>query len=65
MERDTPEGVGLGDGAWLAWRVRTGKKGESEDEEEEDAVIDIDDPGWDVVLPSLEEVEEVEDAMEP
>lgn len=64
MERDTPEGMGLGDGAWLAWRVRTGTSVDSEGEEEGDAVIDRDDPGWDVVLPSLEEVEEVEDAME-
>ena len=64
VERDTPEGMGLGDGAWLAWRVRMGKRGDSKGEEESDAVSDRDDPGWDVVLPSLEEVEEVEDAME-
>ena len=41
-----------------------GKRGNSEGEEDGDAVSDRDDPGWDVVLPSLEEVEEVEDAME-
>jgi hypothetical protein len=58
---DTPAGAGLGDGSWLAYRVK--KEGSSDDvsvDENGDVVVPDDmegDQGWYVVLPSFEEDE--------
>lgn len=59
-QKDTPDGIGLGDGGWVAWRVRGSTKAEEDDEDEVEDLLsgDMDDRGWDVVLPSLEEAEE-------
>lgn len=59
-QKDTPEGVGLGDGGWVAWRVRGSKNADEDDEDEVEELLsgDSDGRGWNVVLPSLEEAEE-------
>ena len=56
---DTPEAAGLTDGSWVAYRVKTTEKEKGQLDEEADFEkgipdIEIDeDPGWDVVLPSV------------
>lgn len=64
---DTPAGLGLTDGSWLAYRVRSA--GVEEDDEAKvnldgDVVVDVnmaDDPGWDVILPAFEDEEDMEE----
>lgn len=48
--------AGLDNGHSIAFRFR--KPGKSEQADENNMVLDLDDPGWDVVLPKLEEEEE-------
>lgn len=58
MLNESPAGDGLGDGSLIAYRIKLAKN-----EEEDDAMTDvIDDPGWDVVLPSYDD-EPAEDEM--
>ena len=56
----TVEAAGLTDGSWVAYRIRNGNVKEEEDEEG-NMMVDIDDPGWDVVVPSFEEADAVEE----
>jgi len=51
---DSPAGAGLVDGSWLAYRIKTIRPQDDGVSSPGD-VIDIDDPGWDVVLPSFED----------
>ena len=61
---DTPGGLGLVDGSWIAVRVKTPNLIKSVEEVElkdsEDADMDLD-PGWDVVVPKLEDEDEEEE----
>jgi hypothetical protein len=60
---DTPSGAGLGDGSWVAYRVKKTQSGAATNDEDTDGDspdVDIDeDPGFDVVVPSYDD--EVED----
>lgn len=64
---NSPAGVGLVDGSWLAYRVRKCAQTDGDEAnigEDGDVEIDMEeDPGWDVVLPSFEDEEE-DDAEE-
>lgn len=58
---DTVLDADLGNGNWVAFRFRKDMKAEESKEDEEDGTamsLDLDDPGWDVVVPSFEEEEE-------
>jgi hypothetical protein len=65
-DTNTPDGLGLVDGSWLAYRVSADKSGSSskvDEDNDENNGMDVtlpDDPGWDVVIPSFEEEEEEE-----
>ncbi|KIW31086.1 uncharacterized protein PV07_02768 [Cladophialophora immunda] len=54
-----PLGAGLGDGAWVAYRLKVKQKEpQVEDEDHEGGTPDVEideDPGFDVILPSFEE----------
>lgn len=56
---ESPLGAGLGDGAWIAYRVKgIQKQPEDQDAGTEDGTPDIEieeDPGWDVVIPSFDD----------
>jgi hypothetical protein len=63
---DTPAGLGLVDGSWLAYRVSRDTSRDAEKpsiDASGDVVVDLDEPedqGWDVVLPAFEDEEEDE-----
>jgi hypothetical protein len=58
------EGAGLGDGSWVAWRVKSStikNDGVPSDVDGDEMALDIDDerdPGWNVKIPSYEDEEE-------
>jgi len=63
-DADTPSGAGLVDGSWLAYRARKSSGDGDEAKVDENGEVDVDmaeDQGWDVVIPSFEEDELVED----
>lgn len=55
----SPSGAGLGDGAWIAYRLKwISKQGIQEEQDLELESTDVEleeDPGWDVVLPTFED----------
>lgn len=59
VSNESPAGYGLVDGSLIAYRVKSAK---NEQDDDGDVVVDIDDPGWDVILPSYDD-EPAEDDM--
>ncbi|KAJ5386740.1 hypothetical protein N7509_009281 [Penicillium cosmopolitanum] len=55
---DTVLDADLGNGNWVAFRFRKDIKPEETKEEETAMSLDLDDPGWDVVVPSFDDEEE-------
>jgi hypothetical protein len=52
----SPEGAGLTDGSWIAFRVKVASQKEVRDDDEgdEDDMETDEDPGWNVALPTFE-----------
>lgn len=48
----------LGNGNWVAFRFRKAGPAEEIEQEETAMSLDLDDPGWDVVIPSFDDEEE-------
>jgi hypothetical protein len=55
---DTVLDADLGNGNWVAFRFRKDIKPEETKEDETAMSLDLDDPGWDVVVPSFDDEEE-------
>ena len=54
----SPQGAGLKDTQPVAFRFR--KRGDGMDNQGEDVAMDLDDPGWDVLIPAYEDSDEEE-----
>ena len=54
----SPQGAGLKDAQAVAFRFRKG--GDGKDEQGGDVAMDVDDPGWDVLIPAYEDSDEEE-----
>jgi hypothetical protein len=65
---NTPAGVGLADGSWVAYRVPQAAKDTEDDNPNGEIDVEMDqDQGWDVILPDFgdEDIEELQDAASP